>query len=56
VVGFWRGEVSGKVRRRSEPSRGLKFAEKLTHGRYEAVMRARVERLMSLEVEGFIVG
>jgi hypothetical protein len=48
--------MSGEVRRRSEPSRGLKLAVKLTQGRYDAVMRARVEKLMSLEVEGFILG
>jgi len=46
-------EVPGG-KRRSEPSRGLKLAEKLTQGRYDAVKRARVESLMSLE--GFIVG
>jgi hypothetical protein len=38
----------------SEPSRGLKLAEKLTQAKYDAVTRARVESLMSLE--GFIVG
>jgi hypothetical protein len=35
--------MSGEVRRRSEPSRGLKLAVKLTQGRYDEVMRARVE-------------
>jgi hypothetical protein len=51
--GFWGEEVPGGQRRRSEPSRGLKLAEKLTQGKYDAVKRARVESLMGLE--GFIV-